>query len=389
VNVQHQRVVGRALATVLLVATTVACTSNLRLIGRSSNPCSLEYAGLDGPWVLARGERTVRVVHREVEDETLTLRYGAPQTDAARTLDFSDGDSEDCFAYADVELDARLVPKFWYRVVADGIPSRRYEVDVGPHTDDVRRVVIFGDTRPNLGPARKVMQVIQSREPQLYAHTGDMVTRGRRIDLWNRFMQVQEPMMSRTPFIPVRGNHDLGSDAYERMFLQQYKRKEPQRYYTVQYDRAWYIVLETNDHFGTDDPQYAFLRDTLAAAKAAQVPYLFILSHHPAYSNGKHGDTKWYRDLLTPLTRKYRPTAVFAGHDHNYERFKPRDGTVFITAGGGGAVLKNVHPDEHTAAFSANYSFLELDIADGVIEARAFNALGTEIDRFTLAPRTF
>jgi hypothetical protein len=46
-----------------------------------------------------------------------------------------------------------------------------------------------------------------------------------------------------------------------------------------------------------------------------------------------------------PLLEKYNATAMFAGHDHFYERSEPEGGVTAFVTGGAGAPLRNKAKD--------------------------------------------
>ena len=63
--------------------------------------------------------------------------------------------------------------------------------------------------------------------------------------------------------------------------------------------------------------------------------------HHPLYSSGaSHGSDTALRDQLEPLFIKYGVDAVFAGHEHFYERIKPQKGIYYFVSGGAAKLRK-------------------------------------------------
>ena len=73
--------------------------------------------------------------------------------------------------------------------------------------------------------------------------------------------------------------------------------------------------------------------------------------NYPAYSSGLHGSVneegvpteataRYARDVIVPLLEKHGVTAMFASHDHNYERSVLPSGLTCITTGGAGALLR-------------------------------------------------
>ena len=81
--------------------------------------------------------------------------------------------------------------------------------------------------------------------------------------------------------------------------------------------------------------------------QAQNAKFIFLTSHYPAWSSSSHGkvDEKGMpmepamlqmRQTVGPLLAKYKATAMFAGHDHTYERSED-EGVSFIISGGAGA----------------------------------------------------
>ena len=53
--------------------------------------------------------------------------------------------------------------------------------------------------------------------------------------------------------------------------------------------------------------------------------------HHPPYSSrGKHGSEKQLREIVEPIFVKHGVNVVLTGHDHFYERIKPKKGSIIL-----------------------------------------------------------
>jgi hypothetical protein len=106
---------------------------------------------------------------------------------------------------------------------------------------------------------------------------------------------------------------------------------------------AWHLVsLDSEIDIGAASPQVQWLqRDLDATAK----PCILAYWHHPRWSSGLHGAQPRDRGRLTgalwSALAAHHATLVLNGHDHDYERFAPRDGIREIVAGTGGAALRN------------------------------------------------
>jgi 3',5'-cyclic AMP phosphodiesterase CpdA len=119
----------------------------------------------------------------------------------------------------------------------------------------------------------------------------------------------------------VLGNHDyeLGRGAYELKTLGM-----PGRYYTRKVGAVQLFFLDSN---AITTRQTRWLEQQLSESTAIWKVALF---HHPPYTCGGHaGDTDVVRSWV-PLFESYGVQLVLSGHDHNYQRFAPRNGVTYV-----------------------------------------------------------
>jgi acid phosphatase type 7 len=138
---------------------------------------------------------------------------------------------------------------------------------------------------------------------------------------WGRFLPIT---------YPAPGNHDYGTAGAAGYYTYFGDRAGPEGQGWYSFDLGKWHVVALNSNCGEvggcgmGSPQLEWLAVDLAASeRRCTLAYW----HHPRFSSGFHGD-----DLaMKPLWRQlYRSGAdvVLAGHDHDYERFRP------MTAGG-------------------------------------------------------
>ena len=74
---------------------------------------------------------------------------------------------------------------------------------------------------------------------------------------------------------------------------------------------------------------------------------------------------------------------VFGGHDHAYERIKPKDGVLYIVSGNGGARLyEHKNPHAYTDFFyNKKHGFTEVTVDGPRLTLRHVNADGEQVDR--------
>ena len=210
---------------------------------------------------------------------------------------------------------------------------------------------VFGDNRggkdgsqPAVFP--RVVAAMAARNPEFVLATGDYIygassERGLR-DQWNRFFAAMAPLQKqrRVYFVPAPGNHDVPGTLGRRLFMEYFRRT----YFSFDWGGSHFIVLDTEmpgQESRIAGDQRIWLKRDLAAAGEAW--HIFVALHRPFYPVASHrGDSldlyPTERDGLHQLFARHRVTAVFAGHEHLYNR-QQRDGVEYIITGGGGAPL--------------------------------------------------
>jgi hypothetical protein len=159
----------------------------------------------------------------------------------------------------------------------------------------------------------------------------------------------------------------------------------------------------------TEGAQDAWLRPTLRNLRAdPSIDWVVATYHHCSYcTNAVHASDGGPRQRWDGLFDDHDVDLVINGHNHCYERTHPLrrgrvsdDGTVFVTAGGGGqtayqaslAPLSYVSLEHgkvpETAPWSAtrynDLSFLAADVDGKRLTVRALRPDGSEIERVVL-----
>ena len=207
--------------------------------------------------------------------------------------------------------------------------------------------VVYGDTR-NGGPvAAELAALAQKQSPDLILYTGDVVPDGAREDAWATFFADERALLADVPLYPTLGNHELFRDAAAAHFRRFFALPDGGRerlYYRFRFGPAEFIVLDGN---APSAAETAWLRATLDAADRDRVAHIFVLVHQPPLSLGDHCGSALDELEWLPLFEQHHVRAVFAGHDHAYERMERR-GVRYFVSGGGGAP---VYSEKSCAAF--------------------------------------
>jgi hypothetical protein len=191
-----------------------------------------------------------------------------------------------------------------------------------------------------------------------------------------KFFNIYRTTLARAPFYGSLGNHDIRS-RNGAPYLQNFVLPTngplglaPERNYSFDYADAHIAVLDTNA--STTQMRNILVPWLRQDMERSQARWKFVVFHHPPYSSGLHGDDARTQRVLDPVLRQLKVDLVFNGHDHHYERWKPRGGVVYIVTGAGGAVLyPRKRTDPATAVFSGRkFSFTRIDIAKDTLRGR-------------------
>ena len=143
---------------------------------------------------------------------------------------------------------------------------------------------------------------------------------------------------SPTPrFFACLGNHDWQSGSIQA-HLDYFDLPGNERYWQLQRGPVRFFCLDSDakepDGVTAGSAQGQWLQRELGAARD---PYRIVVLHHPPHSSGQHGSQP---TMQWPF-REWGASAVYAGHDHDYERFDFGLGTIpYVVQGLGGADLR-------------------------------------------------
>lgn len=207
------------------------------------------------------------------------------------------------------------------------------------------------------------------------------------------------------PVYAVLGNHDYNDqpDGASAAAQLAYSRHVPNSRWTLPH--KWYafdlggeggplarvVVIDTNFVFGGGLPsrerkrQFAWLADELAGARR-RAPFLFVLGHHPVFSDGSHGDTRSLVDHLDPLLRRHRVDLYLSGHDHDLQHIEMKGHpTSFAVSGAGGARAREIKERKRGRFAKAVYGFTHLDVREEQFVLRHVDANGRTLHAFEKA----
>lgn len=189
----------------------------------------------------------------------------------------------------------------------------------------------------------------------------------------------RELLKTGVPFHAVLGNHDIrtsngaGQLAYPGFGMKG-------RWYSLRRGPVEFFMLDTNGNAAWQH-QLPWLKRALAASSA---PWKVVVGHHPLYSSGLYGNDRAAIARLTPLFRRHGVQLYINGHDHNYERSRPIDGTTYLTVGNGGASLRPVVPGPNSARAVSTHGFASLRADAEQLTIEAWDSSGQRLDKAKL-----
>lgn len=267
--------------------------------------------------------------------------------------------------------------------------------------------VAYGDTRSNPTEHAVIIKEILGLHPEFVLQSGDLVANGTSAAQWEQFAQITQPLReARIAYYPARGNHDLGP-YYPHTITEPFDSgdKVNKLYYAFTRHRNRFIIVDSMEDYNPGSRQYTWLAAELVQAQKTAVN-TFVMFHEGPFSPGPHGPTPEAQEYLHPLFVKYKPRAIFCGHDHLYYR-TVRDGITYIVTGGGGA--PPYRPENQQITLPGDVYVHDTDSAGKPLPEAQYDALiyhaiqcqvngprvtmtvlrpnGTVIDHFTLGPK--
>ncbi|HWT03360.1 MAG TPA: metallophosphoesterase [Pyrinomonadaceae bacterium] len=174
-------------------------------------------------------------------------------------------------------------------------------------------------------------------------------------------------------FYASLGNHDESNQRFYEKF-----NMNGEEYYRLKKGDVAFYALNSNY---MDRRQLKWLEDELAKDTSK---WKIAFFHHPPYSSGgKHGSDTKLREVVEPIFLKYGINAVFAGHEHFYERIKPQKGIYYFISGAGGKLRSGDVKDNSPLtekAYDKDMSFMILEIAGDEMHFQVISRTGETVD---------
>ena len=252
-----------------------------------------------------------------------------------------------------------------------------------PRKEGSVRFVVIGDTGTGSEKQHELADIlVRARQTFAYEFVlmlGDNLYGGESpADYKNKFENVYKPILDqKVKFYASLGNHDEPAQRFYELFNMNGK-----EYYRFTKGNVAFYALNSNY---MDKKQVKWLEDELAKDTSE---WKMTFHHHPPYSSGgKHGSDSGLRKVLEPIFVKYGVNAVFAGHDHFYERIKPQQGIYYFVSGAGGKLRAGDVKDNSPLTakyFDRDMSFMLAEVVGNQLHFQVLSRTGETVDQGVL-----
>jgi len=229
--------------------------------------------------------------------------------------------------------------------------SPPFPATISPRNDAPGKAFIFavvGDSQPSgeMGKQsevfKKIIEEINKSGAEFLVHLGDKIHGSKDVNIVRRQYAEYEEVIGKLkiPVHHVVGNHEISEvDEDEEL----HKKKFGPLYYSFKHKNCFFIFLDTESTGREGEvagEQLSWLESELE--KGRECRYIFIFLHRPLFSDliqkKSHAQfaSEEKRNALFSLFKKYKVSAVFAGHEHLYDSSMHDGLRQFISGGGGG-----------------------------------------------------
>lgn len=247
---------------------------------------------------------------------------------------------------------------------------------------DSRPVTLFavGDAANGSDDATAVARMVKAARPDRMLYLGDVYPAGTADDFRSGYEPLYGGLARRT--WPTPGNHEWPNRRDGYLPYWRGKRGSIPRWYAAT-TGGWEILsLNSEADHGAGSAQLRWLRRRLSQRRTT---CRIAFWHRPRFSAGEHGDQPDMDGVWNAL--RGHAVLVIGGHDHDMQRFKPRQGIVELVSGSGGAPHYRVDHEDDRLAFADDRAFGALRIV--LHRKRATTAFiaadGTTLDRSSVS----
>jgi hypothetical protein len=341
-----------------------------------------------GPWLLDPGpsQMTVAWLTAAPSVGKLWVGTGSPDTEVIEA-------TEATIEHRIVVRNLQPSTQYKYRIQG-AAETDWFQTAPAPGSEGPFDVLVYGDNRTNNGDHALVARAAAAERAPLALHTGDMVVNARDDELFRIWFEEEHELLAHSALVPTVGNHEITDTgvAYSKYF----QHKGQPAYWSLDYGPLHVIVLDsfevaagaTPHAGGVSDSQRAWFVEDVKNVPASRT--IWVLVHqgpytHPEKLRPGHGGSEAVLAAISEARKLHPIAAVFAGHEHFYQRGET-DGLTWIVLGGGGAPLEEPDksfPDVKAAARALSYAMIH--VCGCHAHAKVKDIAGKVIDSFVLS----
>ena len=199
-------------------------------------------------------------------------------------------------------------------------------------------------------------------------------------DYQKKFEEPYKPILdAKVKFYASLGNHDNPNQRLYKLF-----NMNGERYYTLQARRTASGSSRSTATTWTRRSSTGWRKSSPPADRTGRSRSSTIRSTRPAAGTAPISSCA---QLLEPMFLKYGVDAVFAGHEHFYERIKPQKGIYYFISGGAAKLRAgDVGPRSELTAkgFDTGYHFMLIELDKDALHFQAISDQGKTVDSGTL-----
>ncbi len=250
-------------------------------------------------------------------------------------------------------------------------------------------VAAGGDGASGDPAATRVSDLIASINPNLFLYLGDVYQNGSLAEFYNWYGTSSNFGRFRSITDPTIGNHEYLTPGAAGYF--DYWNNIPS-YYSFNAGGWHFISLNSNlsrlGAAGRADQIQWLQQDLAANAQSCTIAYY----HHPFFNIGPEGPTTALSSIWA-LLAQYGVSIVLNGHDHDYQRWVPLDGsgqpgangiTEFVIGSAGHGLQKITNTDNRAAYYNDNnpaaFGVLVLQLTQGFASFAYQDTNGSTLD---------
>jgi hypothetical protein len=248
-----------------------------------------------------------------------------------------------------------------------------------PNKDSSVRFLVVGDTGTGTNQQHELADVMYQYKMafpyEFILMMGDNMYGGEKPeDFKTKFEDVYKKLLDdKVKFYATLGNHDESNQRFYDYF-----NMNGEEFYRFTKGNIAFYSLNSNY---MDKRQVNWFEEQLSKDTSQ---WKIVFFHHPPYSSGgKHGSDTKLREVVEPIFTKYGVNAVFAGHEHFYERIKPQKGIYYFISGAGGKLrdgdVKKGSPLTEKS-YDKDMSFMLIEVAGDQLHFQVITRTGETVD---------